>query len=109
MEPKPKPKPKPPRPFYHVRLVSTPSNAAVFKKVGRRRKKIGRTPLTLKIKPGKSMRLMLAHGARGDTWITVEPRGDTNKDLTKTVRLKKKSYGGGIPGSNPGIPGSNPF
>ena len=87
--------------YYLVRLMSVPSRAAVFKG---KRKKIGRTPMTLKINPGQILRLKLAHGARKDTWITVAPTGDTTIDLTKRVVLDKKNYGGGIPGANPWIP-----
>jgi len=81
-----------------------PSNAAVF----RGGKRIGRTPLVLKLKPGQSLRLKLAKGGRKDTMITVTAEGDK----THTVRLPRRSFGGGssgIPGANPGIPDDDPF
>ena len=105
-KPKPIDKPKPPpKTHFQVKLITVPANARVRLNG---RKTLGRTPVTIKIKRGQTMRLLLAHGRCADRWVTITG----NADVTKRIKLTKKRWGApdGIPGANPGgIPGANPF
>ena len=95
-------KPRPPKKtIVDFRIVTVPSNARVRLNG---RKTLGYTPLTIKLKPGQSMRVLLARGGYADTFITITGGED---DATQTIRLSRSI---GIPGANPGgVPGAAPF
>jgi hypothetical protein len=71
-------------------------------------KRLGRTPVVIKLDRGESVSVTFAKGGFVDTPFTFTASG--NK--TERVRLKKRSFGGpdNIPGAEPGgVPGSDPM
>jgi tRNA A-37 threonylcarbamoyl transferase component Bud32 len=110
-EPKPKAEPKhvapkeePKEECCTVRIDSIPSDALVM----RSGKRLGRTPVVIKLDRGESVSVTFAKGGFVDTPFTFTASG--NK--TERVRLKKRSFGGpdNIPGAEPGgVPGSDPM
>ncbi|MCC6748969.1 MAG: serine/threonine protein kinase [Deltaproteobacteria bacterium] len=99
-DPPPKPKPS----ITTVTLATVPSDAAVI----RDGQRVGRTPMPFKLKPGESVRVMVARAGFKDQWVTVTAN---DEDRTMRVKLKKGFAGGalGIPGSDPGAPSGKPF